>query len=71
MVLSILAIIILFTQLEPGWAWFFIFWLLAGAGIYILERQRAKNLAQDQLEQNIKRDLKAWSEIKPDSFSQS
>ena len=70
-VLSILAIIILFTQLEPGWAWFFIFWLLAGAGIYILERQRAKNLAQDQLEQNIKRDLKAWSEIKPDSFSQS
>ena len=65
MILSILAIFMLFTQLEIGWRWFFIFWLIGGALLYILQKKRAQNLEKDLVAQNIERDLRAWSELKP------
>ncbi len=61
LLLSVMAMVMCLAQLTPRWMGFFLAWLIAGAALYFLIRRHNKKQGHDHLNQNIRRDLAAWS----------
>ena len=67
LLLAIMAMVMCLSQLNYFWMGFFLAWLLVGASLYFLIRRWNRKSGHDYLNQNIQRDLAAWSGGKCDN----